>query len=103
GLTASVASAETTANSALAAAEGVEAELESLEGDVGAISGNFTSLHGAVEALDGVVHDHCEALNAVVNHSNTLDGGVSELTAALNLVLGGFTPKLPENVSGLTC
>jgi hypothetical protein len=57
----------------------------------------------SVATLTGKVTGQCAALNEVSTQANELAAGVSELTGALNLVLGGFLPKLPENSEGVTC
>ena len=49
------------------------------------------------------VASQCTGWNEVVTHANQLTGGLSELTGALNLVLGGFLPKLPENLKAVSC
>jgi outer membrane murein-binding lipoprotein Lpp len=57
----------------------------------------------SVTTLAGKVSGQCSALNEVSTQANELTAGVSELTGALNAVLFGFLPKLPENSKGVTC
>jgi len=56
-----------------------------------------------VTTLSGKVTGHCTGINELVTHSNQLTSGVMELTGTLNLVLGGFLPKLPENSKSISC
>jgi hypothetical protein len=39
----------------------------------------------------------------VTGLDTTTTGAVGELTGALNLMLGGFLPKLPEQTKAPTC
>ncbi len=70
--------------------------LTNLEGTVGTVQGTVTG-------LGTTVGKQCTGLNEVITHANALTSATSELTGALNLVLGGFLPKLPENSKAVSC
>ncbi len=73
--------------------------LEALPAEVSGIQTTTKSLEG----LPAKLSSQCAAINEVTNHANQLTSGVSELTGALNLILGGFLPALPETSKGVSC
>jgi hypothetical protein len=83
--------------------ETVKGSVSDLNTTVGGLGGAVGKLETTTEGLATKVAGQCTSLGEVIAHTNKLNSGVSELTGALNLVLGGFLPKLPETTKPVSC